>query len=584
MTINELKVTIVIPVYNGEKYIKEAIDSAINQTYENLEIIVINDGSSDNTDSIVTSYGNRVKYYKKENGGVSTALNLAISKMTGNYFSWLSHDDLYLPMKIEKEIDYLITNDLIDKSFIVYSNYYLIDSNSRIISEIIMDHNMLEKKAEYSLLRGAVNGNTLLIPKVAFEKYGLFDEKLSCTQDYMLWHKMQNTYDFIHIPQTLICSRFHIDQQSNKNPKMVTEGDALWTMMVESISEENKEKLETSEYLYYFNMRNFLKSTPYKITEEYCSSMMANIRNKKSKAIDLTKILVSVIIPFYNRPKETIRAIKSVLLQTHKNYEIILINDGSTEDLFSLKEFIKDKSNISFINLKINVGPAGARNEGIKYSKGEYIAFLDSDDEFLPEKIEIQLFEMRISDSIISHTSYIRKMDNQEVLVNTGIDCGDIKRKIIYNCQIATPTVMLNKKFIIENKLSFNSDIRIGEDVCFWLTILKETSLIGIEKPLSIVNTSKENSAYNYDMQLEGIKNILKFLLNDNYYSQYDLEISNLAESYSHYAKKEDIIHYQDLPQSYYQRIKNSIKNYGYLITLKKILYKLLKVPYVCNS
>ncbi len=69
------KVSIIIPVYNGEKYIKESIESALNQTYTNIEIIVVNDGSKDNTDEICKSYGNKIKYIKKENGGVATALN-----------------------------------------------------------------------------------------------------------------------------------------------------------------------------------------------------------------------------------------------------------------------------------------------------------------------------------------------------------------------------------------------------------------------------------------------------------------------------------------------------------------------------
>ena len=98
-------VSIVIPVYNGAEYMREAIDSALAQTYKNIEVIVVNDGSKDNTDEIARSYGEKIRYFKKENGGVSTALNLAIQNMQGEYFSWLSHDDVYLPEKIERQND-----------------------------------------------------------------------------------------------------------------------------------------------------------------------------------------------------------------------------------------------------------------------------------------------------------------------------------------------------------------------------------------------------------------------------------------------------------------------------------------------
>ena len=102
-------VSIIIPVYNGANFLAQAIDSALSQTYDNIEILVINDGSTDNgaTEQIALSYGNKVRYFNKRNGGVSSALNLGIEKMQGEYFSWLSHDDLYEPEKIKKQIEVL---------------------------------------------------------------------------------------------------------------------------------------------------------------------------------------------------------------------------------------------------------------------------------------------------------------------------------------------------------------------------------------------------------------------------------------------------------------------------------------------
>ena len=105
------KVSIIIPVYNGERYLKEAIDSALAQTYSNLEVIVINDGSVDRTEDIALSYGNKIRYFSKKNGGVASALNLGISVMQGEYFSWLSHDDIYLEDKIEKQMEILNNAD-----------------------------------------------------------------------------------------------------------------------------------------------------------------------------------------------------------------------------------------------------------------------------------------------------------------------------------------------------------------------------------------------------------------------------------------------------------------------------------------
>ncbi len=110
MTEDTPLVSIVIPVYNGSNYLAEAINCCLNQTYPHIEVIVVNDGSTDGGKSheIAVSYGSKISYYEKENGGVSSALNLGIEKMKGQYFSWLSHDDLYLPQHIETQVEALI--------------------------------------------------------------------------------------------------------------------------------------------------------------------------------------------------------------------------------------------------------------------------------------------------------------------------------------------------------------------------------------------------------------------------------------------------------------------------------------------
>ena len=110
----EPKVSIVIPAYNAANYLAQAIDSALSQTYNNVEIVVVNDGSKDDgeTERIAKMYGDRIVYISKENGGSSSALNCGIRAMSGEWFSWLSHDDLYYPNKIEDQIT--LINDLLE--------------------------------------------------------------------------------------------------------------------------------------------------------------------------------------------------------------------------------------------------------------------------------------------------------------------------------------------------------------------------------------------------------------------------------------------------------------------------------------
>lgn len=518
---------------------REAIDSALAQTYKNLEILVINDGSPDGgaTDKIAKSYGDKIRYIAKENGGVSTVLNLALKEMKGEYFSWLSHDDVYYPEKIEEEINYLIENDLIGKKVILYSDYDLIDANGKLISKAIKDHKMLEEKPEYALLRGTVNGITLLIPKIAFDECGNFDETLRCAQDYELWYRMmKKKYEYIHIPKILAQSRFHNKQVSNTNPKVETEGNNFWINMIDDIPKKTKERLEGSEYNYYFEMEKFLKDTPYHIAEEHCRLKYEEIeKNIKSTIKD---VKVSVIIPFYNRSKVVLRAIKSVLKQTYKNYEILVVNDGSTDDITEVKNIVKENKKVKLINVRPNKGAANARNVGIDNATGDYIAFLDSDDVFEPKKIETQLLKMIATNSKVSHTSYYRKGFKENVLFNSGKQQGLMIPTLIWSCQIATPTVMIKRDYLNKNKFRFDPNLVIGEDTCFWITILMNEKLLGIDIPLTTVYSSEESAAYNVEKQIIGMKTILKFVLNNPNLQRYDYETAILARHYVNFVNQ----------------------------------------------
>lgn len=531
------KVSIVIPVYNGERYVKYAIDSALAQTYKNIEIIVVNDGSTDGTDKILKSYGDKIRYIKKKNGGVSSALNLALEKMQGDYFSWLSHDDTYEPNKIETEINYLIKNNYIGKKVIVFSDYYLINTKGDVIGKSIKPHQEIIDKPEYIFMKGHINGLSLLIPKEAFNTYGGFDTKLLCTQDYVKWKEMAKTYKFVHIPEILVSTRWHAAQVTNSNPLVLTEGNAFYRELIDATTKKRREELEGGEYCFYKELEAFYNNSVYTEVADYCKEKAEKIFEEAKKKAPEKK--VSVIIPFYNRRKEVLRAVKSVLNQTHKNFEIILIDDGSTDDISEIQQLAEKNNSIKLYHNKENRGASASRNVGILKSTGDYIAFLDSDDEFKPGKLKTQVHYMVASNAVISHTSYERNMSGKKEVIHSGCDHGHCERKMIYNCSIATPTVMLKTDWVRKNKLLFNEKLKIGEDTCFWLEILKRNSyLVGIDNPFTTVNVGDNAAAYTDDKQMVGLKTIIHYLLNSEYYSKYDYEISLLMDAYSMYVKK----------------------------------------------
>lgn len=216
------KISIIIPVYNGSNYLNESIDSALAQTYSNFEVIVVNDGSTDNgaTREVALSYGDKIRYFEKENGGVSSALNYGICEMTGEYFSWLSHDDGYEPGKLENSVSYLSTFDNRDKTVVLCGAFYINESSQK-IRNIPLD---LKKNVRYSnidvlsytLKNGAFNACSLLIPKIAFEECGYFNEDLRYNQDALMWYNIfSHDYSLVVDPEQYDVSyRLHANQTS----------------------------------------------------------------------------------------------------------------------------------------------------------------------------------------------------------------------------------------------------------------------------------------------------------------------------------------------------------------------------------
>jgi glycosyltransferase involved in cell wall biosynthesis len=209
--INQPLVSIIIPVFNGTDFLTQAIDSALAQTYQNKEIVVVNDGSNDQgaTEAIALSYGNKITYYAKENGGVATALNFGIKKMKGKYFSWLSHDDLYTPDKIENQILEMLQHD--DRT-ILYSDYRVFEKDPSESFEIRLPGVPPQDFRYWLTVENRLHGCTLLVPKSAFEEHGLFNPDLRTTQDYDLWFKLAKTYKFIHSPRMTVFGRSHPNQ------------------------------------------------------------------------------------------------------------------------------------------------------------------------------------------------------------------------------------------------------------------------------------------------------------------------------------------------------------------------------------
>jgi len=257
-------VSIVIPVYNGSNYLRSAIDSALEQDYDNIEVVVVNDGSTDNTEEIIKNYGNKIKYLSKENGGVASALNMAIQNSDGEYISWLSHDDYYLPSKISrqiKELENIQNREKIIPYCIAKIINQINDSNINYIPDK-KDFVLSKYDSVKSLFLHHIHGCALLIPKQAFYNVGFFNLKLLITQDYDLWFRFIDAeYLFYFIPEVLIVTRWHSQQKThNQTQDEAKEEEQLWKFAKHLFSGDIKKAPYNERKIFNMYNKNIFRS------------------------------------------------------------------------------------------------------------------------------------------------------------------------------------------------------------------------------------------------------------------------------------------------------------------------------------
>ena len=222
---------------------------------------------------------------------------------------------------------------------------------------------------------------------------------------------------------------------------------------------------------------------------------------------------VSVIMPFYKKKEYVESAIKSVLGQTFKDLELIIIYDDKSKDDFNIiQEIIKDRDNIKIIDNKKSLGAGLSRNIGINNSVGNYIAFLDSDDIWHENKIEKQLNFMKKNEYLITHTSYniIDETGNKTEVRHARdfLKTSDLLK----SCDIGLSTVMI-KKTVFDNECMF-PELKTKEDFVLWLKILeKNISIFSINELLvSWRKTTNSLSSSTIQKIIDGYKVYNKYM------------------------------------------------------------------------
>ena len=196
-----------MPVYNGARYIAQAIDSVLGQDYDDFELLVVNDGSADSTMEVLEQYSNKLAVINLPHAGISTARNKAIRSSTGEYVALIDSDDLWESGKLQLQVDYMDRHPDVGLSCTYYCNFTE-DKKAAVslVKKIDMNGNVFRS---LFIRGGGMATSSLLFRRVAFEAVGGFDESLVAAEDFDLNLRISRAYTVGTIPKVLVRKRIH---------------------------------------------------------------------------------------------------------------------------------------------------------------------------------------------------------------------------------------------------------------------------------------------------------------------------------------------------------------------------------------
>lgn len=211
-------VSIIIPFYNCS-YIANSIASALQQTYKNIEIIVVDDGSIAHLQS-VKPFLSQVVYIKKTNGGTASAINKGFKLARGNYIAWLSSDDIMLPEKIENQLKFMKK----ENAEFSFTDYKLInDKNENLTASGILSSYSRESILDGLKTNCTINGSTIMMKRDLFASVGVFDPSYRYAHDYEYWIRAYLKHDLAFLNEPLTYYRIHNQMGTKKHLRKISE-------------------------------------------------------------------------------------------------------------------------------------------------------------------------------------------------------------------------------------------------------------------------------------------------------------------------------------------------------------------------
>lgn len=420
---NPVKVSIVVPVCNVEQYLRECIDSCVNQTLRDIEIICVNDGSTDSCPEILREYAEkdeRVKVVNKDNAGYGQTMNLGMDLAQGEYIGIVESDDFVVPEMYEELYNAAKANDV----DLVKADFYRFygtkgNYNSEYNKTARDDENynvVIDPSENVECFRYIMNTWSGIYDRSFLTEHNIRHNETpgASFQDNGFWFKtFAESHKIMFVDKPYYMNRRDNPNSSVYNPNKVYCGNDEYKYI--RVYLRSNPGLE-DKFLFIFSQKRFhtYMFTLNRIAPVFKKAYLHNFSEDFKKAADngeldqayftkkewetlhwimrdpdeyyyncyLRRIKVSVVLPVYNVEKYLEQCLDSLIAQTLKDFEVICIDDGSTDNSYSILYDYSMRDKRIKVYHQENSGAGAARNFGIELAQGEYIIFLDSDDYF----------------------------------------------------------------------------------------------------------------------------------------------------------------------------------------------------------
>lgn len=566
-------VSVIMPVYNGETYLRQCLDSVVNQTLKEIEIICVDDGSSDRSVEILKEYAakdERVMVLQQANAGAGAARNNGLSKASGKYLSFLDSDDFFETDMLEKAVE-KIAADRAD--FVVFRcDHYLNDTNTF-------------KKAAYTLKKQTLPPYTPFnfrqITDNVFKAFVGWAWDKVYDREFVMKHNLKfqeqrTSNDMLFVFSALVLAKritcldtVLAHQRRNNGESLSNTREKSWFCFynaLKALRDVLKEKGLYEElkkdfvnYAVHFSLWNLNTITGdcyeklyTKLHEEWFEELEVTGHDEdyfynKTEYKQLADILrydfkeyntkLSVVIPVYNAEKYIRQCLDSILTKQKIALEVICVDDCSTDGTPAvLKEYQDKYENVTVIRNETNLYAGTCRNKGLMAAKGQYVHFLDSDDYVVDNAYEklytlakendldwvkttSEGFDDETGETVENPRYSMEKM--YEGFFGTLLDFQHFPKKFMDYMAVVPWNGIYKRHFLLEKNIRFNSLFCVNDRSFFVDTCVKgERMMIArgkiVRHRMNVSGSLVMKRAQHFDCQFESYR-IMRQICNENH-------------------------------------------------------------------